>query len=802
MLSRSARRLAWFVAVPIGLLVLGRWTAEFATNRLWENQVSEAAALVGTRFALLAAALEAAGLLVAVTWILTHYLVATRTVVLQFGDLPRPLGGLSERAVYLVTAAIAVVVGVAVGAGTGEWLHPVLLAASDLTVGAVDPLLQVDLGVYLAKLPLWDLLYYRAVMMFAPAAIGVLLISTMGGTLAIRDRRLWLAPRARWQVAILLVVAALLVGWSYALEPYRLAADRAAVLGPAEFLLRATVAQVVTLFAATAAVLSFFWGTRLRFTVALGGWVGLGLATLGGAILVETRAVKAPLAATELMGLRRLDTVAFGLQDRPGSSAAPADSLGPSLWDPATLISMAQGDSSQVLGVVPGLLDVAGRRVRTWFVVRSTPRGEPILIAVADDHSGPAGGPASIRWGDPALSPGLLPYLALSHHYALPGAPEFDLSPNAAGFSLWSTPRRIAAAWALQIGPVLRALPTDRLAWRLDPVVRLQAIAPFADWSSPRAVVIDREVYWVSVGFVTAERFPASRAVPWRGADRSYVRAGFVGVVRARGADTHVYLRQAGDPLSASWSRIAAPLVEPADSLPPMIGRQLGTPFALAAVQAAVLEGAGWTGRPVAKSSRNSPTSGDFPNAGTRDDPIAFPFLSEDATRIAGLYIANGESVEAFGVDNAAMVPAPKELQQRWDRFPFFQQLRDSIKAAGAEFEPGLIRFGIIGDTVAAYQPSYAFGSTGRTTLVMVNVALGPLLGAGRTVAAAWTNLRGESAPAPVGSDLTSRLEEARQWLERADAALKRGDLEDFGKAFRYLRALLAPGGNSPVPAR
>jgi hypothetical protein len=151
-------------------------------------------------------------------------------------------------------------------------------------------------------------------------------------------------------------------------------------------------------------------------------------------------------------------------------------------------------------------------------------------------------------------------------------------------------------------------------------------------------------------------------------------------------------------------------------------------------------------------------------------------------------------------VDSTRGVLAPRELQQRWDRFPFFQQLRDSIKAAGSEYQPGLIRYALKGDTMVAYQPGFAIGPTGRTGLVLVNLALGPRQGSGRSYHDAWRNLRGEIAPKAVGGDLTARLEEARMWLDRADAALKRGDLAEFGKAFSYLRELLGPVANNSTP--
>jgi hypothetical protein len=152
--------------------------------------------------------------------------------------------------------------------------------------------------------------------------------------------------------------------------------------------------------------------------------------------------------------------------------------------------------------------------------------------------------------------------------------------------------------------------------------------------------------------------------------------------------------------------------------------------------------------------------------------------------------------------DSTRAVGIPRDLQQRWDRFPFFQQLRDSVRAGEAEFVAGLIRFTSVGDTLVAYQPNYAIGPTGEGGLVLVNLAMGARLGAGRTLAEAWSNLRGEVGPAPVGIDVATRFEQAREWLDRADAALKRGDLTEFGRAFAYLRELLRPGGQSSPPSK
>jgi hypothetical protein len=70
-------------------------------------------------------------------------------------------------------------------------------------------------------------------------------------------------------------------------------------------------------------------------------------------------------------------------------------------------------------------------------------------------------------------------------------------------------------------------------------------------------------------------------------------------------------------------------------------------------------------------------------------------------------------------------------------------------------------------------------------------VAAGERLGAGRSLKDAWSNLLGASVPALAGSAQASRLEDAREWLQRADSALRAADWGAFGRAWNGLRRAL-----------
>jgi hypothetical protein len=796
-------RRRWPIAVGAAVvaLVVGRLGASFLTERLWEARVSEAAALAGTRFGLLEAGLELLGIGFASLWFLANFGLAVRAILREFGDLPRPLGHLSERAVPWIVGGLALVLGVAVGGGTHGWLGPLALVATGVRFGVVDPLSQTDVGFFLTWLPLLELGYARALALVVPALLGVTALAVTGGLLRFVDRRIALAPRMRWHLGLLLALLALVVAGRYALAPWRLAATESATLGPAAFLLRATVAQLQIGFAAAAAVLSGFWAVRGRFVLAAGGWVGLGFAALAGTVLVESRGGAAPLAALELAPLRRMDSIAYAV--RPVTvSGSSLPRVQPSLWDPEVLARLVETDSGRVVDVVPGSVPLGAGRTRVWLVLRQLAGEDVSVIAVAPDQTGPTGGPVSLRFNDSTFSPGVVPYLTLGRGFVRPGAPAFVVGATSAGVSLGSPGRRLALAWALQNARLLGARPESRVAWRLDPVDRLDRVARFADWSRPRAHIDGREVVWVVDGLLRASRFPSSQPIEWRADEARFLRPAFLGIVDARTGETHVFLRPDADSLATAWARVADPLIRPAAAIPERLRTEVGLPLEHLAVQAHVLTGPAWMGRPLARYGRTAYPVLQLGSTGTSSDPAAVPFLDEGATEVQGVIMApwrpRSSATAIATVDTARDVAAPHELQQKWDRFPFFQQLRDSIRAAGSDYDQGLVRFWMRGDTVLAYQPGYALGPGGRTALVLVNVALGRRLGAGRTWEEAWSNLRGEVAPVPVGAEIASRLDEARRWMERADAALRRGDLQEFGRAFGFLRELLQSAAPEP----
>ncbi|HET7600795.1 MAG TPA: hypothetical protein VFK09_10910, partial [Gemmatimonadales bacterium] len=98
-----------------------------------------------------------------------------------------------------------------------------------------------------------------------------------------------------------------------------------------------------------------------------------------------------------------------------------------------------------------------------------------------------------------------------------------------------------------------------------------------------------------------------------------------------------------------------------------------------------------------------------------------------------------------------------------------------------------------------AYRTYVAPRAGGGAAVVWASVAQGDLRGTGRTLAAAWENLKGAAAPIPVAPPAAS-LDEARRWFRAADSAIRAGDWAGFGRAFDALRHTLGADRESLPP--
>ncbi len=803
-------RVAWVAAVLVALLFLGRWTTVLLSEYWWARSISEAAAAFLARWHLIRILLDLAGIAVASAWFVGNLLVVYRAI--GSVQVPRQLANLeirealTPRVLVTITVVIGVLLGIAAGSGLGALTRAVMLAWHGVHYGLSDPLLELDLGLYVGQLPLWRQLHSFSLLLALLGFGTVILSYVLVGSVRWVSGRPAVSDHARRHLGWLLALLALLIVWGYRLEPYEMVAGLDGIFRSGQAQLRIVVAQVLTGAGLAAALLSAWWAIRPRHALLVAGWAVLVLASITGhhilPLLLQNPGA-AMLAPRQRVQLEELAFGLGGMEDTTlGSGGLPGPPEHPALWDLSSVGQLGAGDSSEVVSANPASLTLQGRRRPAWLVLRSLPNGRSRLLAVADDRVTANGGPLTYRPADSLAYPGVRAFVDLPLAAVRPGGPEHALvQEGSRGVPVGGWGRRLVLAWARQAGALLGAVPRgDRLVWHLNPQERLQRVAPFVEWGAPRALVVEGAPVWYSEGLVVSATFPLIERVEWQDQSLGAVRAGFLGTIDALTGQTHIYLRPGPDPLSRAWAEAAGPVVEPASAIPGALADVLPYPLELFQLQARVLQRPQWVDARLAgrgdgdREARVQENSWLPDGSGPR---WILGFQNEDQRHLVALVSASEE--DGFGrltlrrLTVSSALPDPGKLVERWRRFATWEQLSDSLRAAGVTEQVGPVRWWVSPAGAGAYQAIFGRGPARQIALAWVNVAEGERQGAGRTTLEAWRNLQGESAPI-VPTLPTGRLAEAEQWMRLVDSAMQQGDWALFGRALESLRQVLLPG--------
>lgn len=811
-MSPRALRITIVVLLLVALLFAGRWTAGLLAERWWAAQVSPSAAHFVTRWTLLSLLLESSGILLACSWFITHLLLVYRAI--GSVQVHRRVGNLeireavNMRAIVWLSIGGGLLLGVLSGRGLSGSTGQLLLGWTGLQYGEADPLLGRELGFYLTRLPLWRLLHGYALLLTLAALGGVAVLYSVIGALRWVDRRPAINDHARRHLGSLAALLALCLAWGYLLEPYELVGGLNGNVHEGLFEFHRTVALVLTGTAFTAALLSFLWAFRGRNTVMLAIWVLLGVASVLGHHVIPLLLGSSAASVIEPATRRQLDQLAYGMtairdsvltrHDSPPNPPVPA-----ALWTPTLAMEATTADSGRVVAADRAVVIVGHRPRAAWLVVRDQGGQGASLSVLLDDQTSSLGLPVVYHDPDSLRTPNGVPAMRLPLRSIWPRGPQSVLDTVPGGVKVGSGFRRLALAWALQSGRLLGPAPVSQEAyWHLDPVDRLKRLAPFVGWGAPTPRLIGGELVWLVDGYLVGPAFPGSSRVRWRGEWVGSLRADFVGVVHATNGGTAIYLRHTAEEVAKQWRGITDSLIQPSSAIPPDIVRSLPYPAELLEAQIRVLSEAHWGLGQVIGRGESIGVTGPWDDAMWEPDTsgvqLVVPYVRPQQRQISAVvraHVADGwETLAIFRVDSLLSLPDPATLQARWARFPTFQQIKDSVERNGARLEPGPIRYWPTSAGLGAYQPQFATRDNLEPALAWVSLAVGDRRGAGHDLEEAWQNLLGLSAPIISAGERGGQLLEARRYIQAADAALKRGDLEAFGRAWESLkRTLRAP---------
>jgi hypothetical protein len=808
-LSRRGRRLTAVLAGVVTLLFAGRWTAVLLADRWWAAEFSPQAAIYLTDWHVLRLTLDLAGILVASAWFIGHLLLVYRAVGTV--QVRRSVANLEFREALtpgtLLTVAIAsgTLLGLLVGVGASGWWREATLAWHGVWFRVTDPLMGRDLGVYVAQLPIWQAAHGFLMLLVLLALTGVAALYMLVGAIRWIDRRPAINTHARVHLGWLLAALALVLAWGYLLERYEIIAGSLNLLDEPTWRTGLLVSPLLAGVALATGALSALWALRGRHTLVLAGWIVLACASIAGHWLLPAVLGGSLSQVVEPTTIDRLERMAYGLEalrdTRLEADEQPAPPAVPSLWNPAMVARAQAGDSAHLVSVDPAVLTRQGKHRPAWIVVRSDPGQRVTVTAVADNGVSRTGEPLYYRLSDTVSHQVPTSLLDLPPDLLQPEAPDFRLHQgNVPGVHVDWWGRRLVLAWALQAGELLGSVPGGtRIDWRLSPEARVSRLAPYAEWSAPTPRIINGQLVWLLDGYLVSSTFPLTGRVTWKNRSVGSVRAAFLGTVNAESGATRIYLQPGADPLAETWARLSGGVVEPGSSIPELILRAAPYPSELFRIQAQELEHTPWHAGNLGGAARPSPAEPPLPQIGWSPDSsgpqLVATYESPGERRLSSVLIGSRDDgrmqLRLVRLDSATTLPISGVLDNRWSSFPSYDALTDSISEDGGKLEAGPVRIDLGTGGPVAYQAHFALRPAGGLVLAWVSVAARDRLGAGRTLSEAWSNLLGNTVPAPPGSPPSGRLEEAKRWMELADSALRLGDWSEFGRAWNTLRRVL-----------
>jgi hypothetical protein len=762
--------------------------------------------------------LDITGVVLASAWFIGHFLVVYRAV--GSVQVRRNVANLEIRealtpAVLLAVATISgAALGLLVGAGTSRLAPQMALAWQGVSYGELDPLLQRDFGLYVGQLPVWRAAHGFFFLLEALGLGTVFGLYLLVGAVRWMESRPAINTHARVHLGWLLVGFALVLMWGYLLEPYELLAGLDAPPDQAQWRAVTLTAPLLAGVAMATAVLSAAWALRARHALAAAGWIVLAAASLVGHWIVPPAMSGAGESLIDAETTDRIDRAAYGFGPLVTANAAqlatPEAPRLPSLWNPTTIARVISEDSAEILSIAPAILTIRNGRHPAWLAARREPGNRLSLVAIADDRTGPAGEPLFFHSKDSLPVPGPTSLLELASDASRPGAPHYRLhGREGPGMPVSPWPRRVMLTWALQAGRLLARLPPDaRVDWELAPVDRLARLAPFVSWGEPIPRIIDGELVWLVDGYLATRSFPLSPRIEWRGRRIGSIRASFVGTVTAEAGATRIFLRPGDNPLAEAWAAVSEGVVEPSSAIPTGVLRALAYPIELLTAQSRALDRVG--GKLMGVAARSVADSNATPrpdiawSADTSGVELVIAYERATDRRVSALLMASREdgndALRLVRLDSTRALPSRAALESRWSRFPSFGALTDSIRDDGGKLERGPVRFDLTPAGVVAHQAHFAHREDEMTIMVWVSVASEGRLGAGHTFAEAWSNLLGATVPSVAGIAQTTRLEEARRLLLRADSALRLGDWATFGRTWDSLRKSFGIPTESEAP--
>jgi uncharacterized protein len=470
---------------------------------------------------------------------------------------------------------------------------------------------------------------------------------------------------------------------------------------------------------------------------------------------------------------------------------------------------------------------VAGDGVVVSPVARMAPDGTPIFYVWDRDPPKLApDAPADLRMENPSIYFG-----ERSQEYVM-----LEAEREPIGITLDAGWKKLLFAWAFQSKNILLSGDLERdskIVFRRRVVDRIQAVAPFLRVSMERAaypVIHEGRVVWIVDAYTASSGYPLAPPRDFEGRGVRYIRNSVKGTVDAVTGEVRLFVTDPEDPILATYMRIFPDLVRPLDEMPEELREHLRYPVQMMDLQAQVLSAyhlldprafyeqqdvwslatEQYRGTPMTMEPRYAI----FPLPG-RDEPeflLSVPFVARGRQNMTALLMTRNDS-DAYGeqilylLPRDVTVPGPQQVEAAIDQDPDISQQLSLWRRGGSDVARGHLIVVPVAGTLVYVEPLFLEAENAAIPqLERVILALGGRVVMESTFESAVAALLHGRAASPESEDTSTQegppppdagaVAAARRFLEEADAYLRAGDWEGFGRSWEALReALSGPSG-------
>lgn len=432
-------------------------------------------------------------------------------------------------------------------------------------------------------------------------------------------------------------------------------------------------------------------------------------------------------------------------------------------------------------------------------------------------------------------------------HYPRGDDNETTFYEGSGGVAVGSLMRRLMFAIRFANTDILvtnQITPESRIMYHRRISERVRVLAPFLTYDSdPYPVVAEGRLFWIQDAYTTSANYPYATPTAQAGGAINYIRNSVKIVIDAYHGSTTFYLAEPGDPLALTLANIFPGMMRPLSEMPENLRQHVRYPEDIFRVQAAVYQNYHMTNPlvfynkedqwqvPALDVERTAVpmqpyyTIMKLPGEQQSEFIQMLPFTPRLKDNLAAWMVARSDGENygkllVFQFPKQKIIFGPRQVVARINQDQVISPQITLWSQQGSAVIWGTLLVIPINESLLYVRPLYLRSPEGRipelkrvivayeNRIVMeetLTKALAQIFGPGITAALAPDRLSSTATSviatppdlpqtaveSPASSSVAALIVEMRQHFDRADAALRQGDLALYAEEMKKARAVL-----------